>query len=592
MHIGMQQRDGHASMFKSKWWWWEISSSITSLIGLGLVVFILKQVDNQPISSWPYSIQPNSLIAVITTITKASMLVPIASCLSQLKWDHFQYRPNPLNDFQIYDDASRGPWGCIYMICTGHLKAVSAWALALLTLAALGIEPSIQQTIQPRTKQVLLTNVTAQIGRASNYTSKGLTFSFQEEDLLRLQTTILNGAIGSASEPNVFCPELAVRCSWDQFDTLAVCAHYTNTTDVVEVDCRTTNYDTGGNKSPIRDCIFLFPEARPVRLFQQDGGSGMIQIINTSESCAIPDCLFNPTPSDPSQAPCAIPGCLVGPNILNVVRLPSPSLVGRFEAFTITLNWCARVYHNMTASPAGIQASNYTSNPLSYHNITNQDQDIFSFYSNSSARYFNISRLSLLMPSYVIGLFSVPENVTSEMQQNSSPTWRFSTIIYYADLDNFTASLEETLTNQVIRSSSPGDNRDSTMWPGEAYYQETYWLVHWPWVTLPIFEVVATIILLTISIMFTKDQPLFKSSPLAIIFHPLEGSGGNESEYVVQDNSVGSLENLAKSLTVEFKEDGDGLFKLIPVKDEVYKAQVEEVPRHHAELDLPTITST
>lgn len=161
------------SILCSSWWWWEVGACVTSLIGLGLIILILKRVDEQPIDMWPYSIRPNSLIAATSTITKAAMMVPIASCFSQLKWDHFHYRPNPLHHLQIYDDASRGPWGCLYMIFTGRLQVLSAWALALLTLAALGFEPSIQQMMVPETRQTLLTNVTARVGKAERFASKG-----------------------------------------------------------------------------------------------------------------------------------------------------------------------------------------------------------------------------------------------------------------------------------------------------------------------------------------------------------------------------------------------------------------------------------
>lgn len=162
------------STIASWWWWWEIGGSVLSLISISLIIPVLKQVDDQPVEMWPYSIRPNSMIAILTTITRTAMMIPIASCLSQLKWGHFQCRANPLHHLQLYDDASRGPWGCFLLLLTGRLKAVTAWGLALVTLVALAIEPTAQQMLEQQSRQALLTNVTAQIGRAGNYTSKAI----------------------------------------------------------------------------------------------------------------------------------------------------------------------------------------------------------------------------------------------------------------------------------------------------------------------------------------------------------------------------------------------------------------------------------
>ncbi|GAW26597.1 hypothetical protein SAMD00023353_3900500 [Rosellinia necatrix] len=43
----------------------------------------------------------------------------------------------------------------------------------------------------------------------------------------------------------------------------------------------------------------------------------------------------------------------------------------------------------------------------------------------------------------------------------------------FADLANMTKNIKETLSNQ-IRSSAPGDNKWAEIWPGEAFYEETY----------------------------------------------------------------------------------------------------------------------
>lgn len=148
-----------------------------SLISTALLIPVLLKVDDLAVEKWPYAILPNTLLSILTNVTKTAMMVPIAACLSQMKWDHFQYRANPLDHLQLYDDASRGPWGSFILLITGRAKVLSAWAFAIVTLVALGIEPSTQQTIETRTKLADMTNTTALVGLAQNYSSRALVAS-------------------------------------------------------------------------------------------------------------------------------------------------------------------------------------------------------------------------------------------------------------------------------------------------------------------------------------------------------------------------------------------------------------------------------
>lgn len=143
-----------------------------SLVSAALLIPVLVRVDGLPVEDWSYAILPNTILSILTNITKTAIMVPIAACLSQMKWDHFHYRANSLDHLQLYDDASRGPWGSFILLVTGRAKVISAWAFAIVTLVALGIDPSTQQTIETRTKRVEMKNVTALVGLAQNYSSK------------------------------------------------------------------------------------------------------------------------------------------------------------------------------------------------------------------------------------------------------------------------------------------------------------------------------------------------------------------------------------------------------------------------------------
>jgi hypothetical protein len=156
----------------NSWWWWEIASASLSVICMILLLVLLLQVDSRPLESWKLPIQVNSVVAVFTTVAKTSMMVPVAACLSQLKWRHYLRRSDRLINLQFFDDASRGPWGSAMLLLSLRRRAILSWAFAFLTVVALGIDPSAQQILDFPSREAELGNVTAILGRAENYDAK------------------------------------------------------------------------------------------------------------------------------------------------------------------------------------------------------------------------------------------------------------------------------------------------------------------------------------------------------------------------------------------------------------------------------------
>lgn len=124
--------------------------------------------------------------------------------------------------------------------------------------------------------------------------------------------------------------------------------------------------------------------------------------------------------------------------------------------------------------------------------------------------------------------------------------------------------IEETLSNQ-IRNLSPGDNYDAEMWPGQAFYEETYWKVPWPWITLPVVEVLVAASVLALSIVATNTHPLFKSSSLALLYHGLEDIDKDPELRGDWDNHLVDLEHRARYIEAELKKDANGSLKFMKI---------------------------
>ena len=111
------------------WWddWWlpEVFSALTGILAIFGIFIVLKAYDNGPIPNWGSvlntTITLNTVLSILGTVVKMSLMMPVIECISQLKWPWFD-QGRPLIDLNIFDQASRGPLGSIKLIW--RLKAM------------------------------------------------------------------------------------------------------------------------------------------------------------------------------------------------------------------------------------------------------------------------------------------------------------------------------------------------------------------------------------------------------------------------------------------------------------------------------------
>ena len=124
------------------WWDFEVASISISFLTFVALVIVLQQYDGQPQIAWPYNqLTLNGLVALLSTITRATLMIPIASAISQSKWTWFTPKKSgigrPLDDLELIDSASRGAMGSLQLLWRmkgRHLVTVGA-LLTILILA-------------------------------------------------------------------------------------------------------------------------------------------------------------------------------------------------------------------------------------------------------------------------------------------------------------------------------------------------------------------------------------------------------------------------------------------------------------------------
>ena len=102
------------SIFKS--WLWELLSCVAAVASLVAFAILLRIYDGSALNAWEHGITINSIISILVTMMKASVVVPLAEGLSQLKWVWFEEKERSLKDLVIFDEASRGVLGASKLV--------------------------------------------------------------------------------------------------------------------------------------------------------------------------------------------------------------------------------------------------------------------------------------------------------------------------------------------------------------------------------------------------------------------------------------------------------------------------------------------
>lgn len=157
-----------------RYWQWEIACLAVSVALIGAIIGILCHYEGQQMPRWPFSINLNTIIALLATILRTTMLVAAAEVISQAKWDWFS-RPRPLSHLNDFESASRGVAGSLKLLFVAP-QASLAIVAALITISSLAIGPFTQQAIKTVACPQILEEANASIpvahsmpGRAKYY---------------------------------------------------------------------------------------------------------------------------------------------------------------------------------------------------------------------------------------------------------------------------------------------------------------------------------------------------------------------------------------------------------------------------------------
>ncbi|KAI3332797.1 hypothetical protein F4824DRAFT_491364 [Ustulina deusta] len=207
------------------------------------LLVVLKKVDNQPLSTWHFPFSVNTVISSLSIIIKTPLAFAVGSCLGQGKWSWFTKRSGPLSGFVAFDDASRGPLGCVALLWwlrSRHWVSLGAWV----TLLLLGVDPFWQAIIQYNGKLVstghndssILTSRQLSVGDWHQESPADPEVDYHGHDNvfqayrlypdIGISATLLIAAVNSSASDSTQPPGISCRtgnCTWPLYTTLGMC---------------------------------------------------------------------------------------------------------------------------------------------------------------------------------------------------------------------------------------------------------------------------------------------------------------------------------------------------------------------------------
>ncbi|KAL3490103.1 hypothetical protein BJX62DRAFT_226069 [Aspergillus germanicus] len=195
-------------------WLYETGTLILSAGLLAGIICIFIKMKDKPLSNWTASITLTATISTLTTFCSAALMHSVSQFIGQLKWIHFKDGSHKLSHFEVFDEASRGPWGSILLL-TG-VKWNLATIGAVITICRLSFAPLAQQVIEIKLENVPTndSSVTYNYSHTFQRPMVGSTTTMIAGTVPQdpeMQAAILQGLYGINSFAQFECPGV---CQW------------------------------------------------------------------------------------------------------------------------------------------------------------------------------------------------------------------------------------------------------------------------------------------------------------------------------------------------------------------------------------------
>ncbi|RPA99467.1 hypothetical protein L873DRAFT_1683865 [Choiromyces venosus 120613-1] len=538
----------HRKKRRIDYWAWEWLAIIVSFFAIVASTVVLMLFDDQAIPSWSLGtggVSVNAILSLLSTLSRASLLVPIDECMGQLMWLWFSERERRLMDVEVYNQASRGPLGALRLFWRQR-----GWGLgclgAMLMLCSMGLGVAQQQLLSYPNRPIVLPNSTSTVTRAErfdtyqNVTSSGKT---TPELSFSLLSSIYNAALSGSStgklstvnQPFFTCT--SGDCEFPPFATLAVCSECFKVNDEVQSSCDANNL-----------CSAEFGGMR-AQSWQKPDNNNINTILNQTFLA----------PENSTLLKSGVAGKRGGsPSFSTMAHLQAHSESGTwpptYQGTECALFWCVKTVSAQVHK--GVYEEQIISTNTDISNGTSGERR-FSLTNGTKISAFVITPLaqeSIQGPKGVTHLLTGWAKGSGYNRVFSSDLMQgFST---HANVTEVMSRVATAMTNRIrdFDSTTPPVN-------GTTMGKESFIRARWPWLTFPVLLWVFSLVFLLTIVVKSRDSEqkwgmrAWGASSLALIFHGLD----EDARSRVREGEWEEMEDLGERLWVKLERGAEGL---------------------------------
>ncbi|KAK8117795.1 uncharacterized protein PG998_006076 [Apiospora kogelbergensis] len=510
-------------------WTLEVLSSGFSLASLLAMIILLARIHETPLSSWTASISPNAMIAVLSTASRASLLLPVTESLSQLKWLHLAAKhESNFQDLQLFDDASRGPLGSLTLLLSIRTSSIMPYIGSIITLTALAFEPFSQQllsfiqtqTQQPDTQSSVQRSLvydnhfestrpsaiklSRMLALTRPFCQKTISNYNHKPETLRdtsLRAAVVNSIFGKPITPPFSCP--GEQCDFPSFLSLGVCNSCREVTSQIEPRLVNTappyqrwQFTTLNNKSFVT--ANSYTNTHPVFLDHTRVNTTVYTQSEDSSGISVVLIKFPYFDDDDTE---------------------KHQWVQNLEAHECFMYLCGQIYENWTMTNGTLNPGMVRTTKLTNYNRPSKDSltELTSVNGNlpgNASLLVNVADLASIFLTLVEMFAGYSDGLLNHgLDSALGESWYESAFYDSPDLTDTIANMTKSMSYRLM--SGP----NATVLHGNVYHRPTYIVVQWAWLALPmVLELSACGFLATVMIITKRAQHLiWKSSLLPLL---------------------------------------------------------------------------
>ncbi|SPJ82045.1 uncharacterized protein FTOL_09450 [Fusarium torulosum] len=208
------------------------------------IIAVPAYYNNQILKQWPYDISLNTIIALLSTFMRASMLLVVAELVGQMGWQAL-HQPRPVSDIHHFNEASRGILGAIKLFWSVPPRLVSIIAAIVIVLSP-AIAPFSQQSVAtvpcPRTVQDSQASLPVSHyvpHKNSLYSRTSASFELSGD----MKAAMLNGLVNPTGKDTAVVATCATgNCTFPAsskgitHSSIAMCSSCIDTTEFIKLD--------------------------------------------------------------------------------------------------------------------------------------------------------------------------------------------------------------------------------------------------------------------------------------------------------------------------------------------------------------------